>query len=84
VYSIAGVDYVPVNEKLTFTPSTQCHVIMVQTIDDDEYENDGQPERICLRMIKLSESCPNSVIIGDDGTIDIIENDRKFICIYNY
>ena len=77
MYSIAGVDYVPVNEKLAFTASTRSHDITVQTIDDEENENDGQPECICLRMTNLSEPCPNSVIIGDDGTIDIIENDRK-------
>jgi len=28
---------------------------MVQTIDDEEYENDGQPEHICLRVTYLSK-----------------------------
>jgi len=84
VYSTAGVDYVPVDEKLTFSPSIRSLVIMVVTIDDEQYENDGQPERICLRMNNLSEPCPNPVIIGDDRTVNITENDCKFVCIYHY
>jgi len=65
-----------VNEKLTFTASARFHDIIVQTIDDDIFEG-RQPERICLRMTNLSEPCPNSIIIGDDGTFYITENDRK-------
>jgi len=76
VYSTAGADYVPVNQRLTFTANTRSHDITVQTIEDSIFEG-RQPERICLRMTDLSEPCTNSVIIGDDKTIDITENDRK-------
>ena len=79
MYFIAGVDYEPVNVALTFTPSTQSQTINIVTLEDGMYEADGQPERICLRITKLSEPCPDSSIIGDDVIVLIAEDDRKFI-----
>ena len=77
MYLIAGVDYEPVNVNLTFTSrlSTRTQFVDITTIDDDMFE--GRTERICLRIIKLTEPCPNSVIIGNDTVVLIAEDDRK-------
>ena len=77
VYFIAGVDYEPVNTRLTFSGSMRAHSIEIVTIDDDMYESEGTAERICLRMTNLTEPCPNSVTIGPDEVGLIAEDDRK-------
>ena len=56
------------------------------TIDDDVFGND---ERICLRLVNLTEPCPGSVIRGNVTEVVIAEDERKFaiyvyVCIYQY
>ena len=83
IYFIAGVDYVPVSERITFTPFLPSRAIPITTIEDEDYENNGEPENICLRLTELIEPCPDSVILGNDTTVQIIEDDRKltmYIC----
>ena len=77
MYFIAGVDYEPVNTRITFSESVRAHNIEIVTIDDDVFESEGNAERICLRIINLTEPCPNSVNIGPDGEVLITEDDRK-------
>ena len=74
---IAEVDYAPVNTRITFSESMQAHNIEIVTIDDDVFESKGVAERICLRMINLTEPCPNSVTIGPDEEVLIAEDDCK-------
>ena len=77
VYFIAGVDYEPVNTRITFSESMRAHNIEIVTIDDDMFESEGNAERICLRMVNLTEPCPNSVTIGPDEVVLIAEDDCK-------
>ena len=79
---IAGVDYEPVNTRITFNASMRAHNIEIMTIDDDVFESEGNAERICLRMTNLTEPCPNSVNIGPDEEVLIAENDRKISMYY--
>ena len=79
MYFIAGVDYEPVNVTLTFTPSTRSQTVDIVTREDGSYEADGQPEGFCLRITNLTEPCPDSIIIGDNVTVLIAEDDRKFV-----
>ena len=74
---IAGVDYEPVNARLTFSESMRAHNIEIVTIEDDVFESEGNAEHICLRMVNLTEPCPNSVTIGPDEEVLIAEDDRK-------
>ena len=83
VYFIAGVDYEPVNTRITFSESVRAHNIEIVTIDDDVFESDGNAEPICLRMINLTEPCPNSVTIGPDEEVLIAEDDRKIAMYFN-
>ena len=63
------------NVKLTFTPTLRSQIVNVMTIDDTVFGND---ERICLRLVNLTEPCPGSVILGDDTEVVIAENEGKF------
>ena len=83
MYFIAGVDYEPVNTRITFTETVRAHNIEIVTIDDDVLEADGEAERICLRMTNLTETCPNSVNIGNDVLVLIAEDDRKIAVYFN-
>ena len=74
---IAGVDYAPVNTRITFSESMRTHNIEIVTINDSVFESNGVAERICLRMINLTEPCPNSVTIGPDEEVLIAEDDGK-------
>ena len=78
---IAGVDYEPVNTRLTFSESVRGQNIEIVTIDDNAFESEGNAERICLRFTNLTEPCLNSVTIGDDEEVLIAEDDCK-IAIY--
>ena len=77
MYFIAGEDYEPVNTRITFSESMRAHNIEIVTIDDDMFESEGNAERICLRMVNLTEPCPNSVTISPDEVVLIAEDDRK-------
>ena len=59
----------------------QAHNIEIVTIDDDVFESEGNAERICLRMANLTELCPNTVNVGSDEEVLILEDDRK-ITVY--
>ena len=37
---IAGVDYEPVNTRITFSESVRAHNIEIVTIDDDVFESE--------------------------------------------
>ena len=70
--------------RLTFTPSLQSQTVNIMTIGDDIFEDD---ERICLRLTNLTESCPGSVILGNDTEVVIAEDKSKlamYVCIYKY
>ena len=49
------------------------------TREDTTFEGD---ERICLRITNLIEPCPGSVIIGDDTTVTITDDDCM-LAVYN-
>ena len=80
---IAGVDYEPVNTRLTFSESVRGHNVEIVTIDDNAFESEGNAERICLRFTNLTEPCLNSVTIGDDDEVLIAEDDRKIAMYFN-
>ena len=74
------------NDKLTFTPTLRSQIVNVVTIDDDIFGND---ERICLRLVNLTEPCPGSVILGNATEVVIAEDEGKFaiyvyVCIYQF
>ena len=80
MYLTAGVDYEPVNVRLTFTPSIRSQTVDIVTIQDTIFEVvGGEQEQICLRLTNLTEPCPGSVIIGPDTMVTITEDDRKFV-----
>ena len=55
----------------------QAHNIEIVTIEDDVLESEGNAEGICLRMTNLTELCPNTVNVGSDEEVLILEDDRK-------
>ena len=65
------------NTRITFTDTVQAHNIEIITIDNDVFEAEGNTKRICLRMTNLTELCPNTVNVGSDKEVLIIEDDRK-------
>ena len=80
---IAGVDYEPVNTRLTFSESVRGQNIEIVTIDDDMFESEGNAQRICLRFTNLTEPCLKSVTIGDDEEVLIAEDDRKIATYFS-
>lgn len=76
VYSIAGVDYEPVNIRLNFNANIRAHSIDLMTVGNDIFES-SDPKRICLMINDLTEPCPDSVVIASDSTALIIDDDRK-------
>ena len=72
---IAGVDYVPVNTQLTFTPFILTRVIPVMTIDNDDFEYD---KRICFIITNVTEPCPGYVTVGDPLVLILLENEGMF------
>ena len=76
--SIAGADYQPVNEILTFTSNRRSQFINIVTMQDDVFEG-REPERICLNITNYNEPCPNYLMIGvGEVTVIIKEDDCKF------
>ena len=57
---------------MTFTPTLQSQIVNIMTIDNDIFEAN---QRICLR---LTEPYPNSVIVGNDTEVVIVEDEGKF------
>ena len=74
MYFVAGVDYVPVSINLNFSEAIWYHDIELITIVDTMLEG---IEEICLRIISLIESCPNSVVIDEDALVLVLEPHSK-------
>ena len=76
----------PVNNiTLTFTETTTSHTIDIMTLQDDDYDADGEFKVICLRIIDLVEPCPNYVSIGNAIRVPIQDDDSKlptYVCMY--
>ena len=83
---IAGVDYIQVNDvTLTFTKNITSHRIDIITIDDEQFEGDGESEVICLRIVNLAEPCSNYVSIGKEVRVLIKDDDSKlpmYVCMF--
>jgi len=75
VYLIAGVNYIPVNTSLTFTPSRLTWMIPVMTIDNDDFEDD---KRICFNITSVTEPCPGYVTVGEPLMLTILEDEGMF------
>ena len=75
MYLIAGVDYVPVNTQLTFTPFILTRVIAVMTIDNNNFEDD---KHICFNIINVTEPCPGYVTVGEPLMLTILEDEGMF------
>ena len=71
------------NVRITFTKSVQAHNISIVTIEDNEFESEGNAERICLRITNVTERCPNSVTVGRDEEVVIVEDDGKIAVYFN-
>ena len=86
MYFVAGVDYVPVSINLNFSEAMWYHNIELITIEDTMFEGN---EAICLRIISLIEPCPNSVVIGEDTRVLVLDDDSKIaihisLILYGY
>ena len=76
---IAGVDYEPVNQKITIDPADPVGRVTIRTIDDEGFEAD---EGICLNLTNAEEPCPNTIEFGDPIRINIQNNDRELYSNY--
>lgn len=74
MYFVAWLDYLPVSINLNFYETVGSYLIELITIEDAMFEGN---ETICLRIISLMEPCPNSIVIGEDTRVLVLDDDSK-------
>ena len=70
---------------LTFTKNITSHRIDIITINDEQFEGDGESEIICLRITNLVEPCSNYVSISKEVRVPIQDDDSKlpmYVCMF--
>ena len=75
--SIAGVDYRPLDETLTFSEIVTKIVVNVTLLDDNGVEGDEDFKAW------LSTSSGSNVVLGPDAIITIVDDDSKAPLVFD-